>query len=193
MVDKETAVQTKFHSFLKQRNSKTNGVMQEAQRLVNLYRILNDFGEDFVNEYNTMLKNSSDEVQMALKALVAGQEVCQYLEFLKSEDQKEDQKNSTEEANKQVGWLPSCEQEAAQSVGAKAGSNFISIEQWQSFVQDQNERLAKATEELRAEQNAALTRLMDQLSLLKPATDLKQTGTSKVPPPQYSEIIEEKK
>ena len=103
MVDEETAVQTKFHSFLKQRNNKTNEAMQEAQRLVNLYRVLNDFGADFVDQYNVMLKSASDEVQMALKALVGGQEVRQYLEFLQLEDDKDKGTNDTVNPSQQTG------------------------------------------------------------------------------------------
>lgn len=188
MVQEETEVQTKFHSFLKQRNSKTNVAMQNAQRLVNLYRVLNTFGPDFVDEYNVMLKNSSDEVQMALKALVGGEEVRQYLEFLQSEDKKSEQENSSTDANQQTGWLPSCEQESAGKIASNG--SFVSVDEWQNFVKDQNEKLMKMSEELKAEQTAALTRLMDQLAVLKPAG---QASPSKAPPPQYSEIIEEKK
>ena len=190
MADKETAVQTKFHSFLKQRNSKTNVAMQEAQRLVNLYRVLNDFGSDFVDEYNVMLKNSSDEVQMALKALVGGQEVRQYLEFLESEENKEQNDNDSINPSQQVGWLPSPETEVVKS----NASGGVSADAWQAFVKQQDEKLAQIASELRAEQTEALTRMMNQLSSSLQA----QKPATSVPPPkpvqsEYSEIIEDKK
>ena len=66
--------------------------------------------------------------------------------------------------------------------------------QWNAFVNEQNERLARAMAELREEQNRTLNRLMDQLSIsMQHKTSVSREGTPKAPPPQYSEIIEEKK
>ncbi len=191
MVDKETVVQTKFHSFLKQRNSKTNVAMQEAQRLVNLYRVLNDFGSDFVDEYNVMLKNSSDEVQMALKALVGGQEVRQYLEFLQSEDDKEKVKQDSSNSS-QTGWLPSPDMD--QNEVSVVEGKGVSSATWEAFVKQQDEKFSQMVSELKMEQTEALTRLMNQLSSSLQAQ--KQTPAAPVPKPvqsEYSEIIEDKK
>ena len=190
MADKETALQTKFQTFLKQRKTKTNVSTQEAQRLINLYRVLDDFGPDFVDEYNKMLKNSADEVQMALKALVGGQEVCQYLEFLEAEDQKEESTKNADGTNQQSGWLPSPDQEER---AEKVNGNYVSVSEWQSFVKDQDEKFTRLVDELRAEQASTLNRLMDQLSGGLKGFKGSATETVKAPTPQYSEIIEEKK
>lgn len=192
MVDKESVLQTKFHSFLKQRNSKTNVAMQEAQRLVNLYRVLNDFGPDFVDEYNVMLKNASDEVQMALKALVGGQEVRQYLEFLLSEEHKEQTENESGSSKQQTGWLPSPEEETTDDDSGNGSG--ISPHVLQEFVKQQDEKLAQIVSELRAEQTAALNRMMDQLSSsLRAQKTPPSAPTPKPIQPEYSEIIEDKR
>ena len=190
MVDKETDVQTKLHSFLKQRNNKTSVAMQEAQRLVNLYRVLNEFGPDFVTQYNQMLLASSDEVQMSMKALVGGHEVRQYLEFLQSEGQKTEE-DETVAAPQQVGWLPSPEED--EKINDKDGLDHPSGWDWDRFKQEQSEKMAQMMDELRREQNEALTRLMNQLSS---SLQVQKRSSESVPSPklqtEYSEIIEEK-
>ena len=189
MADTEMTVQTKFHSFLKQRNSKTSTSMQEAQRLVNLYRILNVFGSDFVNEYNEALKKTSDEVQTAMTALVGGPEVRQYLEFLQLEDQKHEEKDNPSSSQQQVGWLPSPAEDAQES----AQNGALLESKWQHLLEEQDKKMMQMVNDLRREQNEALTRLMDQLSssLQVQRQNTKPTAP-KAPQPQYSEIIEEK-
>ena len=85
MAEIENVIPSKFHDFLKQRNHRTNVSMQTAQRLINLYRVLGAFGSDFMEKYNAMLLSIPEGAEMALNALVSGQEVRQYLEFLRQE------------------------------------------------------------------------------------------------------------
>ena len=107
MASEEEIIQTKFHAFLQQRNSKGNATMQEAQKLVNLYRLLSFLGENFVDEYNAMLLNVSDEVLMTLNAIVGGQEVRQYFDFLTQDKRKEEMSDESETLSQNKGWLPS--------------------------------------------------------------------------------------
>ncbi|MBQ3695489.1 MAG: hypothetical protein II938_00755 [Alphaproteobacteria bacterium] len=189
-MDKETTVQTKFHDFLKQRNSKTNVAMQKAQKLVNLYRVLNDFGPDFVTEYNVMLKECSEEVQTALQALVGGPEVRQYLEFLKSEDQKQEDTENSASNSQQAGWLPS---PAEEQKGMETNGE-ISSDMWSNFVKEQDAKITKMMDEFRQEQNETLTRLMNQVaSSLQAKKDGSAPAVPKTEKPEYLEIIEEKK
>lgn len=127
---------------------------------------------------------------MALKALVAGQEVRQYLEFLQSEESKEQSKNDSANPSQQTGWLPSPDSEVTESNVAGG----VSADAWQAFVKQQDEKLAQIASELKAEQTEALTRLMNQLS----STLQAQKPAPSTPPPrpvqsEYSEIIEDKK
>ena len=163
--------------------------MQEAQKLINLYRTMNEFGPDFVDQYNKMLLNSSDEVQMALKGLVAGAEVRQYLDYIK-EQVGTDEKNKGKSAGSMqpTGYLPSPEEEVMSGVAGVSNGNFISRPEWQEFLQKQDEKWAGLVSELKAEQQETLTLLADQLSVVskvKPSpAPVSQTSG-------YSEIIEE--
>lgn len=186
MTKTENTITSKFHAFLKQRNNKTNAAMQEAQRLINLYRVLGAFGPDFVDEYNKMLMQSSDEVQMALNALVAGQEVRQYLEFLQQEEKGQKGDESVDKKAVQTGWLPLPEDEQPQTGEAKSISNA----DWAAFMKAEEEKIAKIISSLREEQETALKNLSDQLTStlqIRPGSISKEEE-----PENYSEIIEEK-
>ncbi len=192
MTDEQTKIMDKFHSFLEQRNHKTNAAMQEAQRLVNLYRVLKVFGEDFVEKYNTMLLGASEEVQMAMKALVGGVEVRHYLEFLQTEANLHD--DDPDNDYDKAGWLPPPEQDKTSFAAAGKGGDYVSGAEWNAFIRAQEEQLVALTETLRAEQKEALARLMSQISGVLPNKKT-PVSTPDVPlnAPQYSEIIEEKR
>ena len=192
MADEQTIQQNQFRDFLKKRNSKTNASLQEAQKLINLYRVLNVFGDSFVEEYNNMLLNASDETHMAMKALVAGAEVRQYLEFLKEQRSMTEDNVSPERKNSpKMGYLPSPEEdERWDNVSESKG---ISEKEWQSFVVAQEEKMKQLMETLKAEQQATLSRLVDQLSMSQKArAEAVAPPKPESPPPRYSEIIEEK-
>ena len=184
MTKTETVIPTKFHDFLKQRSHRTNVSMQMAQRLINLYRVLGSFGADFVTQYNTMLLNSSDDVQMALNALVSGQEVRQYLEFLRKEEKTQDDETS-ETPKAQVGWLPSPSAE-------QMGTSSVAQADLAAFMKAEEEKFAQMIAALRAEQEAAIKHLSDQLTTTLQMRPSNNISTSKEGETSYSEIIEEK-
>ena len=185
MEENET-IQTKFHAFLKQRNNKANEKVQEAQKFVNLYRVLDFLGKDFVEQYNNALLNASDEVLMAMNAIVAGHEVRQYYDFLMSEKQKNDDSGDSS-SSQQTGWLPSPEDEKVVQDG-----HYVTTEEWNAFVQAEDAKLTEIVEGLKKEQEETLKRLMAQFT----ASFSNEAGTMsnkmKQFSSQYSEIIEDK-
>ena len=186
MTQTEEMVQARFHAFLKKRNTKTNAAMQEAQRLVNLYRILGSFGPDFLAQYNTMLLNASSEVQMALGALVSGHEVRQYLEFLRSELDKGTSEEQNDQAASKKGWLPSPADEAKKRTVVDSASPV-----WQDLMKAEEEKFQSMIDALRVEQEQALKKMFDQLSGSFQVKASK-SGMAKTESSEYSEIIEEK-
>ncbi len=187
MAKTDNTISSKFHAFLKQRNSKTNDAIQEAQRLVNLYRVLGAFGSDFVDKYNTMLLHTPDDVQMSFNALVGGQEVRQYLEFLQQEQHIQGNAETPDKAAAQTGWLPTPEEEQATQ-----GNQPTAQTDWSNLMKAEEEKLNKMIASLRAEQELALKQLSAQLS-----STLQVRTEKPAPKPQsessYSEIIEEKR
>ena len=89
---------TILDAFLKQRAKRQNSAIVEARKLVNLYRQLSLFGDDFLDSYNQMLLDAMPEVQMALPDIVGGAVVRQYLEFLKGRAKQSDTDAISEEA-----------------------------------------------------------------------------------------------
>ena len=189
MSDEEKTGLGQFHAFLQRRSNKTNVALQEAQKLVNLYRVLNEFGPNFVDQYNSMLLNSSDEVQMALKGLVAGEEVRQYLDYIKEKVEKPESSNGKLAGSMQpTGYLPSPEDEVVANVGTGSDGAFISRPEWQEFLQKQEEQWKTLVTELKEEQQRTLTQLADQLSVVQKAKPVAQSISQA---DSYSEIIEE--
>lgn len=86
--ENQTSKNTVLEAFLKQRAKRQNSAAVEAKRLVNLYRQLSLFGDNFLDSYNDMLLAATPEVQMALPDIVGGTVVRQYLEFLKGRSKR---------------------------------------------------------------------------------------------------------
>lgn len=105
---------TLLDSFLHKKDVKKNVVAQNAQKLINLYRHLSFFGQDFIPQYNQMLLDSSPEVQMILGDFIGGQTVRQYLEFLQNQQNIPE---TTEDQNyiPSEGYLPGPENDLPQS------------------------------------------------------------------------------
>ena len=88
--EEKTSQNSILDAFLKQRAKRQNSAAVEAKKLVNLYRQLSLFGDDFLDHYNEMLMAATPEVQMALPDIVGGTVVRQYLEFLKGRAKQND-------------------------------------------------------------------------------------------------------
>ena len=94
MTEQKNTSAAKLKTFLTTKNTKTNMAMQQAQKMVNLFRSLEDLGEDFIDQYNTELLQIPNNAELMLNALVGGSEVRQYLEYLRNETKTQDSSSS---------------------------------------------------------------------------------------------------
>ncbi|MBQ7413302.1 MAG: hypothetical protein IJV07_03395 [Alphaproteobacteria bacterium] len=106
----ETTVSMK-ESFIHQQQNRVDEVLVEAQRLVNLYRHSDAFGDDFNKKLDDLLINIKPEVLTALSDIQGGIVVRRYCEFLKDKlNPKSDTEglaeNADSEAPQQTGYLP---------------------------------------------------------------------------------------
>lgn len=98
--------------FLKKRQEQTNVVLDEAQRLVNLYRHSKAFGKEFIQELDEQLLNMSPEVQSALSDISGGKVVRQYYDFLSENSGKTSSENEEDTIQAgTIGYLPTPEQD----------------------------------------------------------------------------------
>ncbi len=190
MVDEKVADQNQFQAFLQHKNNKTNVAMQGAQKLINLYRVLEDFGSDFVPQYNEMLLGASDEVKMALKGLMGGAEVRQYLDYLIEKSHQSTTSDGENVTPQAVGYLPSPEEDLMTPAQASTEA-YVLQEEWQNFLKEQDKKWNHVLAELKEDQEASLKRLMDQLSMTSAVKGVQVPTPAAPPKPDYSEIIEE--
>ena len=118
--------QTKSYrsAFIEEQKTHVDTVLEEAQRLVNLYRHADSFGEDFKVQLDQMLLSAPMEVQTALSDILGGQVVRQYCAYLKERvapEQPANQKSDEKKSVIQQGYLPSPE-EANATIGGNAGN-----------------------------------------------------------------------
>ena len=109
----ETTVSMK-DSFIHQQKNRVDEVLVEAQRLVNLYRHADSFGEEFNQKLDDLLLNIQPEVLTALSDIQGGIIVRRYCEFLKDKlnpksDATDQAENADEETFQQTGYLPNPE------------------------------------------------------------------------------------
>ena len=106
----ETATSMK-ESFIHQQQNRVDKVLVEAQKLVNLYRHADAFGEEFNSKLDNLLLNIKPEVLTALSDIQGGLVVRRYCEFLKDKlnpnpDAAHRTDGSGEETSPQTGYLP---------------------------------------------------------------------------------------
>lgn len=73
-----------YVSFWNKQENARNTAIQTAQQLVNLFRHLPHFGDDFIQTFNQRVMSMPPDVQMALSDLVGGPAVRQYADYLKA-------------------------------------------------------------------------------------------------------------
>lgn len=99
-----------YDAFLNKRENSRNTAAQTAQQLVNLFRHLPHFGDDFIQEFNKRVLSMPADVQMALSDLVSGPSVRQYAEYLRMHQINAPSlsSNTSESFSETVteGWLP---------------------------------------------------------------------------------------
>lgn len=154
--------------FKEKKVAKGNSDVQEARRLVNLYRSLHCFGDDFVEQYNQMLLSASPRVQRLLGTFMGGDEVAEYAEFLKQTSRLNDSEKQSEEnvSNAiQGGYLPTPTQDLSKQPEA-----------------------SQEIEQLKMQQKALLDQVQQLMQNIKSKSPMVKSSTGAE---EYSEIIEE--
>ncbi|MBR6411799.1 MAG: hypothetical protein IKS41_01390 [Alphaproteobacteria bacterium] len=113
-------------AFIEEQKTHVDTVMEEAQRLVNLYRHADAFGEEFMPKLDQMLLSASPEVQTALSDILGGQIVRQYCTYLKERTMPRETQPSDSDDNKPVepqkGYLPTPDGDLNQFLGGQGNS-----------------------------------------------------------------------
>ena len=179
------ATQSLLQRFKAKKAEKDSNALQEARRLVNLYRSLACFGDDFVGQYNQMLLAVKPGVRRLLATFMGGKEVEEYLEFLEQTAHLPVSDKGAEEMSvpQNKGYLPTPDEDM--TVPKKDNSAPVPDTQWQE-MQAQKEILVKQTQELLN----ALKKLEEKPA---PVSQIQGTRTFEKPSSfdRYSEIIED--
>ena len=128
---KKTAEDTSLKTlFDQQQATHTDLVLEEAQRLVNLYHHASAFGPKFSEQLDAMLLATTPEVQSALSEILGGAVVRRYAEFLKDQKnpksaEKTQDEDETAPTPAQTGYLPSPEDDPVVAPSAAPVSNGI--------------------------------------------------------------------
>lgn len=162
---------TVLEAFLKQREKHQNEAGLQAQKLVNLYRHLALFGDDYLETYNKMLLETPADIQLALSDVMGGGVVRQYLEFLKSKQQKSDVTSEEVEKNLyelEESYLPSVDevepyQPVSFSVASEASDKEPAAHSEAAF-KSQTVFLEQALAKQNAFLQQALTQMQENLS-----------------------------
>ena len=179
--------------FKQEQQNRGNDVIDEAQRLVNLYRHAEAFGEEFMAKLDDMLLAASPEVQTALSDILGGQVVRQYCLFLKDKKMPKEEKQVEEEVSEQKGYLPKPTAATPMSAG-ESGIDPAALEViFQNFLKAHQEELAELLK-AQSETMSTLLKKFDQNTheVASHQTDRlinalqQETGKQK----RYSDIIE---
>ena len=135
--------------FKARKTEKDSTSLQEARRLVNVYRSLSCFGSDFIDKYNQMLMDVKPNVRRLFSTFMGGKEVEDYLEFLEENAHLSVSANGEKEGLTVVpqnkGYLPDPDSDV--DVSKKTETFSVSEAEWRE-MKAQNEALAKQTKDL---------------------------------------------
>ena len=129
----EEAQKEILSKFALKKREKESSVTKTAQRLVNQFRALSAFRDDYVAEYNEELLNASEEIISYLPTIIGGPAVREYLDYLLAHKQQGkvfDQDNIDFSITKKQGYLPSPDEDEVSYTSQKGIVNSnISIDQ----------------------------------------------------------------
>ncbi|MGN0919964.1 MAG: hypothetical protein ACI4OR_04340 [Alphaproteobacteria bacterium] len=173
------ASQLLLQHFKEKKAEKDSTSLQEARRLVNLYRSLPFLGEDFISRYNQMLLQVKPGVKRLLGTFMGGKEVEDYLEFLEENahlSKTESEQQDTVNVSQTKGYLPTPDNDL--EIKKVNGMITISEAEWQ---------------EMKIQKEALVQQIK---TLLHTFESLGQTAPPKAPEKKtafenYSEIIED--
>ena len=135
---------TLLQAFKERKRTKDNLDVQEAKRLVNLYRSLHCFGPEFVEKYNQLLLNSTPGVRRLFGTFMGGQEVRDYFEFLQKNAHDSGQKLSGEafDSGSQIkGYLPEPTEENSNVTSGMPSSEWQQIKERQELLSKQIQQI----------------------------------------------------
>ena len=178
-----------LEKFKNKQSEKDTVIFQQAMQLVNQYRSLSSFGNEFVDQYNQTLLNAPPAVKRLLNTFMGGEEVEDYLEFLQQnfhlQEDGGDQRENVEIKNK--GYLPDPDNDISVSNSA---TSFPQTE-WEQMKADNivlKEQVQLLLKELGSLKKMPVTDSFDKkLPSVSPTrfSQTKRVGDS------YSEIIED--
>lgn len=179
----EEAQKEILSKFALKKREKESNVVKTAQRLVNQFRALSAFRDDFVAQYNEELLNSSEEVLSFMPTIIGGPAVREYLDYLLAHKQQGkvfDQDNIDFNITKQQGYLPSPDEDVVYPIGTKNTHNVTAIDQ---------APLIQQTQILAETLNTLKTSLTEQTNELKSAVKAMSDSVSR--PVQITGNIEQ--
>ena len=177
-----------LEKFKNRQSEKDTVIFQQAMQLVNQYRSLSSFGNEFVDQYNQALLNASPAVKRLLSTFMGGEEVADYLEFLQQNfhlqgDELEQQENAD---TKNSGYLP--EPDADMPLQNNNASSPVSQMEWEQMKNDNiilKEQVQLLLKELGNLKQNPTTNFSDKREAPMRLPQTKKAGEN------YSEIIEE--
>jgi len=151
----------------RQAQEQNDAIMEEAQRLVNLYRQVGVLGDAFSAELDQKLLNISPEVMTALGNIFGGQIVRQYCLYLREKSGLADSDKPKDSPEmKQTGYLPTPDKDlpvfdlpATAGQGGASGADLSALAGlFQSFLATHQTEL----EQILNKQTDTLTQLLQQ-------------------------------
>ena len=191
----EEAQKEILSKFALKKREKESSVIKTAQRLVNQFRALSAFRDDYVAEYNEELLNASEDVLSFLPTIIGGPAVREYLDYLLAHKQQGkvfDQDNIDFTITKKQGYLPSPDEDEIYTAPLReSGGQNISIDhtpliQQTQILSDTLNSLKKSLSDQTAELKSAITLMGEAIN--RPI-QVNTEGTLAVQPQESSEQI----
>ena len=172
-----------LETFKAKQTEKDTSLLQEARRLVNLYRSISCFGDEFVEQYNQLLLSTKPNIRRLLRNFMGGEEVESYLQFLEQNAHlsKGDMEQKNASGDLQIkGYLP--DPSTDKTSFPETGKISISESEWKEMKEQK-----KALQEQTALLLKRLEKLEQNVSAARRGTSAPSSYEN------YSEIIEESK
>lgn len=162
----EEAQKEILSKFALKKREKEEVVATTAQRLVNQFRALSAFREDYVVTYNKELMQMSDDVINYLPTIIGGPAVREYLDYLlaqRKQGKEYDNENIDFSIMKNEGYLPSPEEDFDYSTPQATGSTPTDP----SVIKNQTTALVSAIQQMQKANEEQAKTLNETILLLK--------------------------
>ncbi|MBQ8250657.1 MAG: hypothetical protein IJY92_01940 [Alphaproteobacteria bacterium] len=162
----EEAQKEILSKFALKKREKEEVIATTAQRLVNQFRALSAFRDDYVVTYNKELMQMSDDVINYLPTIIGGPAVREYLDYLlaqRKQGKEYDNENIDFSIMKNEGYLPSPDEDFDYS--APQGSGSTSTDP--SVIKNQTTALVNAIQQMQKANEDQAKTLNETILLLK--------------------------